>query len=77
MPVQNAIMVNPTEDMDWDFDYQEAWYGRAILFFTTTLKRKRGLPDMRVRLAFGQWYHKYDLTKGKSTHCHCYRITCP
>lgn len=63
---QSAIMVNPTEGEDWEFDYEEAWYGRVILFFTTTLKRKPGLQDIRVRLAFGQWYHKYDLSKGET-----------
>lgn len=64
--MQSTIMVNPTEDEDWEFDYAEAWYGRVILFFTTTLKRKRGLPDIRVRLAFGEWYHRYDLSKGET-----------
>jgi hypothetical protein len=52
-------MINPTHDEEWEFDFARAWYARVILFFTTVLKRRRGLKQIHVRLAFVQYFHDY------------------
>jgi hypothetical protein len=60
-------MINPClgPGLDWEFTLHEAWYARVVLFFTAELQRKYGKPNALVRLAYVQWYHRYDLDSGE------------
>lgn len=71
-------MINPCEsptagdfELDgWKFSFDEAWYARVVLFFKAELKRKNGKPNALVRLAYVQWYHRYDVDSGEE-HISC------
>ena len=61
-------MFSPVQDGgEWDdYGYAGAWYGRPLVFFTLLLsRRKKGLKDIELRLAFVEWYHQLDLSKGE------------
>ena len=67
-------MIRPCYEGDdhttpWKFGMNTAWYARACMFFTAELKRKGGLPNLQVRLAYVRWYHRYTLDSGKLLSC--------